>query len=436
MKKIFTLGLAFAFCSSLSAEELKTITLGQGLPGIDEPQLTGLGISPDGRYVCGAVEYGEGGFVTDLVNNVTNFEMVEDSAFDHVNNQGVAIGYLGDMGVTYSWNGEYNELKTPEGSWKYILGEDLSDDGSILVGSLVGAGFATYAAYSENGGEWKQLPAPSAELQEIFGEDSSAKCISGDGKYIVGHIGNFGPIIVWTRQEDGSYQVDPLFARFCAYDGDITEERNLDSLTPQAISNNGKYILCSALQYVVDEDGFMSAKTFPAVYDTENGSLKRYDEPQEIDEIGLGLTGSAIADDGTFVGIIGTMAMYNCVGTFIMKAGENQAQTLVASYPEYAEMFEFSDMIGYSVATGISADARYILGYAFYSADFYDDEEPSYFLTFIIDTQAGGSSVNAVVKPSAAEEVYSLEGVRLSEMKRGINIVRKADGSVCKVIRK
>ena len=434
MKKTFTSVIVLAFSLSLSAEEVKLVTLGLGVPGIDEPQLTGLGISPDGKYICGAVEYGEGGFVTDLVNGVTNFEMTDDSAFDHVNNKGVAIGYLGDMGVTYSWNGEFSELAVPDGNYKYVLGEDLTDDGSVLVGSLVGNNYVTYAAYSENGGEWKKLPEAPVEVIDAYGDSSSAKCISGDGKYIIGHAGSFGPIILWTRGDDGSYEVDALYTHFCASNEAELEEKPLVKLEPQAISNNGKYILCSASRYTSGDDGMFS-QVFPAVYNTETCELKLYDEPQAIDEVGFGLSGSAIADDGTFIGIIGTMALYNCAGTFIMKAGETQAQSLMEAYPEYAAKFEFADMTGMSVPTGISADGRYILGYAFYAEDYYDDESPAYFVTYIIDNGGAGSAVETLGVSSSSEMIYSLDGSRLSELKRGINIIRMSDGSVRKVIK-
>ena len=67
MKKTFTLFLGLALCSSINAQTIKFLTLGIGIPGFDEPQLMGQGISPDGKYVCGSIEMGSGYFIADLI---------------------------------------------------------------------------------------------------------------------------------------------------------------------------------------------------------------------------------------------------------------------------------------------------------------------------------------------------------------------------------
>ena len=436
MKKLFTCSLSLAIAFSINAEDLKILSLGQGTPGIDEPQLCGLGISPDGRYACGSVEFGEGVFAMDVQNGVSNCEFTSDSELRKIDNNGLAIGFLGDMGITYSWNGEVNELTVPDENCKYILGEDLSSDGSVKVGSLVWKGYVTYAAYSVSGGEWTRLPMPPAEQLGDYGDESSAKGISGDGKYIIGHVGSFGPIIMWVRNDDGSYEPDALFARFCAMDRSELAEKPLANLTPIAISNNGVYVLCSAARLLVSDDGFEDLANFPAVYNTATGELKVYDEQQAIDEAEAGLMGCAIADDGTFVGIVGRLPLNESMGCFVMKAGETQAQLFVDAYPKYAEKFEFADMLGFSVPTDMSADGSKIIGYAFCADDFMDEMSPAYFLTYIIEVDNGGSAVDSIGSLPASEGVYSIDGVRLSEMGKGLNIVRMADGTVRKVLKK
>ena len=434
MKKIFTASLSLAICLSAGAEELKTLTLGLGEPGIDEPTLIGLGISPDGRYVCGPIDYGEGGFVMDVETGEFSFDYVEDTELRNVDLNGLAIGYMGDMGVTFSVKGDVTELEVPDNSCKYILGEDLTNDGRLKVGSIVAGGYISHAAISVDGGEWTKLPMPSEDPFGFYADGSFAKGISGDGKYIVGDAGNFGPVLMWTRGDDGSYTVYELYRRYCAYDPSEAAEKPLAGLFQISISNNGRYVLCRAAKYVI-EDGYPIVKWFPAVYDTMTEELTQYDEPQLIDEVETGLTGTAIADDGTFVGMIGSTAMITSAGTFIMKKGETQAQLLSDVYPAYGEVFGAADALGNCVPTDISADGRYILGYSFYSEDFDDEMLPAYFVTYIIDTFSG-SSVESVGSVSETEEIYSIDGVRLPEMKRGINIVRSSDGSVRKFIRK
>lgn len=65
IKKTVSCALAFLSFLSVSADDIKVLTLGLGNLG-EEPQLMGLGISPDGRYVCGSVDQGKGVFVADI----------------------------------------------------------------------------------------------------------------------------------------------------------------------------------------------------------------------------------------------------------------------------------------------------------------------------------------------------------------------------------
>ncbi|MDE6697539.1 MAG: hypothetical protein K2K25_11730 [Muribaculaceae bacterium] len=434
MKKSLSFVLSLAFCISIGAEELKTLSLGEGIPGIDVPDLAGFGISPNGRYVCGMIDSGEGVFAMDLQTGIYKYEYTEDSELHNIDNNGVGIGFLGDMGITYSWNGEISELISEDENCVFIIGEDITNDGSVKVGKLVAADYETFAAYSVNGADWKKLPEPPAEMTGAYGDGSMAIGISGDGKYIIGHAGNFGPIIVWTRNEDGSYEPDALFARYCALDESELDKKPLVDLMPQAISNNGKYILCSASKLIVEQDGNENMFTFPAVYNTDTRELKLYDEQQKIDEKNVGLTGTAIADDGSFVGIIGFMMYRVDYGCFIMKADETQAQLFLDVYPKYAEKFGISDMTSRSIPTDISADGRYILGYAYYLDESLNGA-PEYACTYIIDNGESWTGVGAIESQSASEEIFSLDGVRLSELKKGVNIIRMSDGSVRKVIR-
>lgn len=437
MRKIFTAFLSLALCSTVNAQSIKTLSFGLGTPGIDEPQLIGLGISADGKYVCGSLEMGEGYFVADLENNFIQYDVTEDdegAELRHVDNNGLAIGFNGP-GVTYSIDGVETVLENPSDQYKYVLGEDLSNDGSVKVGSLVGTGFATYAAYSKDGGEWTLLPQVDNELLEGIGEEGgSAKYVSGDGKVILGFVGSFGPAVLWVMNDEGEYEVDPLFSKYVILteEEEAAGEKVLYNLSAASLSDNGKYAALTGV--IMVEDGFL---TVPAIYDVEAQELTIYSEPQEIDEYGIGIMPTAIANDGTMIGIIGNQPMFTCMGSFIWKAGEEKPTTFSDAFPSYAETFGFSDSIGYCVPTGISADGRYILGYGFYCDDFYDEDAIAYYSTYVIDN-SGTSGIETSVaseRPAVQEAIYTIDGKRIDRMTKGINIVRMSDGTSRKVIK-
>lgn len=425
----------------MNASDLKIITLGMGTPGIEEPQLMGLGISPNGRYVCGSIEMGSGYFVGDLQSDTYIFETTDDpegAELRHIDNNGVAIGYCGP-GITFSFaDSKQTILETPsEGEWKYVLGEAISNDGSLLVGSLVAKGYKTFGAYSKDGGEWTTLPMPEADkLGPYADEGTSAKFVSGDGKYILGSTGNnMGCATLWVRNDAGEYEADPFYYDFVVMTEEDKEngEKKLMGLAPICISNSGEYVLCNGTVEV--EEGYTLV---PVVYNTVSRSITIYDEPQEIDTENYGLFCSAIDDNGTFIGIVGQMPILMSKGCFIMKAGETQAKSFTEEFPDFADAFGFSDSVGYVVPTGLSADGSKIIGYGYYSEDFFDDDTPAYFTTFIIDATSGGQSGIESVEPSTdacPEAIYSITGQRLRELTPGINIIRMSDGTVRKVMK-
>lgn len=435
MKKTFTLVMAAALCASVNAQELKFLSLGLGTPGVDEPPIIGLGISSNGKYVCGSLDMGYGYFVGNLETNVFEFATTEDpegAELRHIDNNGLAIGFDGP-GITFSIEGGCNELEVPDDSYKYILGEDLSNDGSIMVGSLIGLGYSTFAAVSRDGGTWTPLPMPSDEiLGEYAGAGSAAKYCSGDGKVILGYIGSWGPATLWLMNDDGEYEVLPLFNKICV----MTEEDEADdskqflSMMPMNISENGKLVLLR---------GFVKGIDYPVagVYNIETEEVTIYSEPQDIDEYGLGLTPSAIANDGTIVGVVGQPAMGTCA--FIINAGEEQAETFANEFAEYSEIFYYPDLMGWNIPTDISADGRYILGYLYYCDNFDDPDADAYFRTYVIDTDPSGEvSVDSINTGSVAnqEAIYTIDGRRINDIQEGINIIRMSDGTTRKVIKK
>ncbi|MDE7420215.1 MAG: hypothetical protein K2N35_08400, partial [Muribaculaceae bacterium] len=293
---------------------------------------------------------------------------------------------------------------------------------------------------SNDGIEWKKLPRPTdEEILQLFKSvppASAAKNVSGDGKVILGFIGDFGVPCVWTLNDNGEYEVDLFPLRFLKLKGEEdrdNDERPLTGLSAHylSLSDNGRY---AAMLGLIPKDGHDYVKV-PIVYDTKEKSLIVYSEYQDIDEFNEGLYPTSIANDGTFVGTIGMPAL-GSLGSFIMKAGQTQADMFINIFPEFDERYGVSDLLGFNVPTGISADSRYIVGYTLYSDDYNNMNTPAYFETYIIDTVGDFSAVELTPEKTETTAIYSIDGCSLREMTKGINIIRNSDGSVSKILKK
>ena len=444
MKKTFTLSLALALCASVHAENLKIFSCGIGTPGMEEPALMGLGISPNGKYICGALQEGVGIFVADNETGDVNWLILSNDdggELRHVDNRGVAIG-VADDGILFSLEDAEETIIPAPAGYRYFLGDDLTNDGSMMVGSLPGKSFDGKAVYTYDAEEWYFLPVPTQEeLGDLDprADASAAKFVSADGKVIFGHLGSFGVPIVWIKNDAGEYEYDFFPAKYLkATQADIDNpDKPLYGLSAMYtnMSNNGKY-LCMVGRIKVEGTG--QDLDIPVVYNTEEKSLTLYKDFQDIDENGNGLYPCAISDDGTMIGTIG-QPYFHSVGTFILRAGQSQAELYTEAFPEYRKKLGAADELGFNMPTGISADGRYLLGYTYYADDYYDPASPAYWVTYTIDTQAGSTGVeSAMVTESQAvpEAYYSVDGKRLGEMTKGVIIVRMSDGTVRKVIKK
>lgn len=444
MKKIFTLSIAVALFGVASADTVQVLSCAGGIPGMsaEEPQLLGLSISPNGKYICGSIEKGIGVFAANRLTGEVKWQVTLDGDRDGdqlkaIDNEGVAIGFLEDA-VLYSFDTDtFTALKAPAG-FKYCIGEDITPDGNMKVGSLVGTGFLTDAAFTIDNVNWTLLPMPT---EEEFGglidgsKGSSAKMVSVDGKVILGHVGSFGAPIVWVKNDTGVYEPDFFMARYVkATSDDINDtSKPLVSLSGmyKYMSGNGKYVVMMGL---IPAEIPGETRSVPVVYDTEKKDIKIYDEIQEIDELELTLYPLGISDDGTFIGTVGQPLM-GSMGAFIMLEGKTQAEWFNDVFPQFSELLGEADAIGFNNPTDITPDGRFILGHLYYCEDYMDPVAPAYFETYIID-RGENTGVNEVSSNIGMEYIYSVDGRALREMTKGINIVRKADGSVLKIMNK
>ena len=439
MKKFFTFCFAVALGVTVYADEVKYLSVG---PSIDDSMsypLCGESISADGKYVCGALGFGDGVFVANAFTGEVKYQLPDTDSegceLRGVSNSGFAIGYA-IYGITYSYEEDkVADLKGPENT-RGILGEGVTNDGNMLVGSILAS--STQAAYSKNGEEWTRLPMPPEDeillLYDAVPAASAAKKVSGDGKVILGFIGDFGVPCLWTLNENGEYVADLFPIRFLKLSDDdlYNDQKPLTGVSAHflSLSNNGRYVALFGLS-PIDEEKYAPVSM---VYDTQDKSLKVYSEAQDLDEIGKGLYPLAIADDGTFVGTVG-QPYFNSCGSFIMKAGQTQAEMYIDVFPNFNDRYGESDLYGFNIPTGISADGRYIVGYTYYSEDFYDPDLPAYYETYVID-RGEDAAVGQMSVDGNAAAIYSVDGRSLREMTKGINIIRNSDGSVRKVLKK
>ena len=446
MKKIILFLLAGLMSLPLSAESVKLIKITpDGIPGVDEPMLMSMGISPDGSYICGTLN-GFGVFISDRKTGEVKYQMSmtegEDAQLRHVSNSGLGVG-LADNGILYSFQTDEISFVTVPSGAKYVLAEDITGNGDFMVGTLVGlSSGGSVAAYSETGETWTRLPLPTAEelvgLEKILQFGTAAKYVSSDRKVIVGYVGSFGLPIAWVINDDGEYEVDTLFYKYMKTTTDDLDNPDKPLMAVSAMyccmSNNGRYVAALGFLPTEHKDETISVTV---VYDLVEKNLKIYDEEQFSGEYLSALYPMAICDDGTFIGTVG-MPNYLSEGTFIMRAGQTQAQLFIDAFPEFDRIFGMGDGLGFNVPTGISADGRYITGYEYYADDYYDETTPGYYQSYVIDT-LGDSSVERVSSESSApqsESIYSIEGRRLGKLSDGLNIIRYSDGSVRKILKK
>lgn len=441
MKKTFTLSLALALTVSVYADGLQIFNCGKGIPGVDEPQLMGLGISPDGHYICGPTENGSGLFIADRFTGDVKWAIAEGDEggeLRHVDNNGIAVGF-NYAGTKFDFaTGTQTPVVAPEG-YRYILCEDITADGSMIVGSMAGESFTTEAAYSKDGGEWVLLPQPTADDLGIYFDKilagSAAKYVSNDGKIILGYVGSFTIPMAWIMNDKGEYEIDFFPMRYIKESEEDSDEAHiLYSLSAMYLnmSDNGKYI---SLLGMVRDETIEDYLNVPVIYNTETRDITVYKGVQKIDETLSGLYPTAICDDGTFIGTIG-QPFFGEFGCFIMKAGETEAQTYNEAFPAFKEKLGTSEEYGFNMPTGMSADGKYLLGYTYYCEDYNDEDADAYYLTYVIERDPDSSieSISVDTAPAVTESIYGIDGQRRATLTKGLNIIRMSDGTARKVM--
>ncbi len=382
-------------------------------------------ISPDGKYIAGAV-YGKGqAFVSDwksgnftYVNATADqWGEVEDANINlyKVNNNGKAVGYDGETAITFNFEGDTLHLETPG------IAKDLTEDESLIVGNCDwDDSYYTHACYWTDGVK-TLLPEPSDSWATYTVNGASAEFVSEDGSVIAGYgeddLATY-PLLVWTRNRDNkTYSVDVPSKRFFepGYGDNPYWQFN-----PVAMSKNGTYVaLC-----METSDGYYAVGR----YNTELDNLEvyKFDGSVEGQETGCMLYPFGVANDGTII-FISQDDNTSREGYIWYNLEDAKAQKLAEAFPNVPQFAEY-DTNGMHTPSAISADGRYIAGFA-------TDSEGN-FVSYVFDVTGVTNGVKNItdnaVKGTATR--YTLGGVRVNHAVRGINIIKDANGKVRKTM--
>ncbi|MDO4310138.1 MAG: hypothetical protein Q4C43_05370 [Prevotella sp.] len=453
MKKIFTLcSLFVAACAN--AQTLTTFSTEDVMDGYQLQD-----ISNNGKYI-GGVTMSNAMFVIDVETKKAHVaELLDDWGGEvrGMSNTGIGVGYNGSI-ATLSMDGECKIIEEATEEF-YGMGEDITDDGRIIVGALVNTSYGD--SWQKRPCIWvdgvrTMLPEPTGDELCFSYNGAVAKHVSADGSVILGYaiddMSTF-PAVLWVKDGD-TYKLDPIYkGRFRPIEWSDEAQSHV-SLTDDpyvlfqfgAISANGKYVVVAVSEYLgteVDEEWGMTfinqTERRLGVYDVENKTLNviTVDGNHNIDAE-TSLTPSAISNDGTVVGYTGEGGFGEPRYGFIMKAGETQPR-LLADVFSGIEQFAIYDMNTINNVTAITGDGRYIAGFGYNTTeiDFGDGVLEPYPIieAYVLDTQGDSDGIRAITEnETETSEYFTIDGRKVDAPVKGLNIIRTSNGETKKVI--
>ena len=396
-------------------------------------------ISPNHRYIAGTVTNindGKSGiFVYDLESDKcviqpdVNYTGLNLSA---VTDDGVAVGYNGDdadnwliAATTLSIDGETTKLQAPEESSSYAY--DITDDGKTIVGYYASnMDFVSHACVWKDG-KIEDLPVPASEEAGMTVSGSEAKYVSADGSVICGALLDeyWSPVLaLWSLQDDGSYKCEAVGNKYYSLDG-ADPERPYMQFYAADLSRNGKYV---ALKL-----GTANAQHVGR-YNVGTGEFEECMHEANSDFAGaVAIDAMSVADDGTILASCVTNMGWS-YKPCLWKAGDEMPQLISAMCPELEQLAAF-DESGANYGTSITPDGRYVTGY---SDDSSKGGSGMYMNTaYVIDLYYTTTAIDKASNAGGGDaEVarYTVGGTRVSAPVKGLNIVKKADGSTVKVM--
>lgn len=428
------------------------------------------GMSRNGKYIIGST-YVAGGFVYDVERDtllLTNASGVSDD--------GVAVAGLTLRNLK---TGKTSSLEYPRGNYGFLMTTGISADGRVVTGTG-GPSWYEIKPLCWVDGKFQQLPFPDTATVGTFKVNGCrAEGVSDDGSVIWGYFianPNTNPLIVWERQEDGSYEYvdtwsdlyEPQFGYVYDYDREeydfVRGPNPYVRMQPYAMSGDGKLILIRT-QENWEGPNLPDAKIGIFHVDTRTMELAPWSKDDVVGQAG-DFDSRGIANDGTVVGIAFMSTLSDAV-PFIMFPGEHP-RYLNDVFPQFDRLWYYEDnsYLGLPyLLTVISEDARYIAGY---STDVitYTQEGGSTddfgFWGYVIDLKAENVTVpgegedpgdepgEEPENPGGGEEdgiddiladkdgslqYFTLEGIKVVKPEKGqLYIVRNSSGKTAKII--
>lgn len=408
MKKTLLSLLALVASSSLMAQNGLTV-----LENPDGDYYGAVCLSADGHWLAGSTIAGMQAFIYNVeTQEATLFDVMDEDYGDcvlSIANNGVGVGY-GDAAYAFSPDGTL----TPYSTFSTLQG--ISADGQFMVGNYKKADTENGGAYWSNGA-LQALPEPTEDELGFRVLGTYANFVSADSSVICGKIIDryaLMPAVLWRRSADGTYTLDAICKQ---YSTEADAANPYMVFSPTGLSENGEWV--ALWLTAADETGAIGR------YNTKTGELEAYRFDGTNGDFTADPLTSGIANDGTLVGFT---SYADARQGFIWEAGKSEPELLAKRFPLCTEFVEY-DEEGYHAPSSISADGRYIAGFAATASEY---------VSYVLDTKAADEYVATGITAAKAERVslqyYTAGGQRLAAPSRGLNIVRQADGTVRKTL--
>lgn len=409
------------------------------LPDAEHYGLTITAMSPNAKFVAGSNASTFGGFIFDLENDkIVNFD-VNPSSDDDVDVD-LQIKAIANNGLAVGWNGpaatfDFSTQKcTTFGATDQYLFNGISPSANYIVGARYDGDLTEGTPCVFQNGTPRDLPLPSNSFLGYESAGAAALSVADNGTvsgYFVDDMAT-RPATTWALLNDGAtFFPYPISRPYFAPTAESSKPYAMFSCDQTTMSPNGKWLVINYEKYVGDGSVIGTAR-----YNLQTDEVEFFspnEEDERFAEVGTEVYGFSIADDGTVVGFYG--GAYGPRIGFLWKAGETDIQRLATAFPGATRLADYDE--GYfNTPSAISADGRYIAGFAYISPE--DQDEDEYYLSWVLDTQdpdaAGSATAVAPIvvkdkdKVAKIKALYSLDGARRNSISKGINILRMSDG--------
>lgn len=413
------------------------------LPDADHNGLMITVMSPNGKYVAGSNSSTYGGFIFNLENDkIVNFD-VNPSSDDDVDVD-LQIKAIANNGFAVGWNGpastfDFSSQKcTTYGATDQYLFNGISPSANYIVGARYDGEQPEGTPCIFQNGTPLDLPLPSNSFLGYESAGAAALSVADNGTvsgYFVDDMAT-RPATTWALLNDGStFFPYPISRPYFAPTAESSKPYAMFSCDQTTMSPNGKWLVINYEKYVGDGSVIGTAR-----YNLQTDEVEFFtpdEEDERFAEVGAEVYGFGIADDGTVVGFYG--GAYGPRVGFLWKAGETDIQRLATAFPGATRLADYDESY-FNTPSAISADGRYIAGFAYISPE--DQDEDEYYLSWVLDTQdpdaAGSSTAVAPIvvkdkdKVAKIKALYSVDGSRRNSLSKGINILRMSDGKSLK----